>query len=159
MDERCPSCGCVLKYRAHSMRISLATLAQQRAIVEEARAREDDGFVRERLDAHGYREAWVLSYACPGCGRLGSHCGTEYSQKEAETRAERQNEAAARPEATTREAADWKGEARRRAEADARRFADLLLSRFPEWAPYVRFIAVGDRRRRMSGKPWRGSTR
>lgn len=94
---------------------------------------------KERIAPYGYREAWVLSRKCIGCGSSWGRFKPEYTQAEAEALAADLSRAAQTDEAR-REAADWRGEVRRRAERDARTFAELLLARFPEWEPYVRFV-------------------
>jgi hypothetical protein len=137
LDTRCHYCGCLLTYSAAPLRKSLATREQQRAIFEAASP--DAEAVRDQLAAFGHRTVWIISYRCPGCGMLGSHVGTTYSRPEAEAIAAAQNARAQSREAV-REAADWRQEVSRRAENDARCFARLFSTRFPEWAPHLRLV-------------------
>lgn len=141
--ERCSYCGCVLAYKASYTKQSLATPRQQKAILDEVVATHGwEGFrenVKQRLAPYGYHEAWVLKSMCTGCGGWRLPSKPEYSQAEAEAIAAERSRAAETDEAR-HEAADWRNEVRRRAKRDARLFAELLLARFPEWEPYVRFV-------------------
>lgn len=136
---RCDYCGCVLKSRAQRSRASLATREQQRAIIEEAYAAKDWASIRPRLAAHGHRVFWTIAFTCPGCGMRGDRFTPEHTQPEAEAVAAVQNRAAETARAA-QEAAGWSHEVRRRLLRDARHFADLLLSRFPEWERHLQFV-------------------
>ena len=138
--ERCRYCGCIVHYWASPRQESLATPEQKRAFTREAVAAGNLRLYTERIAPYGTRTTWGIGFKCPGCGASGGTHVPEYAEDEAESVAAAQNQLSETAEAA-REALNWKSKVRSRTEREARHFAGLLLSRFPEWKPLLRFVA------------------
>ena len=157
MRERCYYCGCLLRYRPSRVRESLIPAPERAAIFWQLRATEPweraHELYRARIEPYGYRDYWVISTKCPGCGTgVGDH-RIRYSQAEAESIAEAHNHKLGAAVAA-QEVSGWQDRVRGWAEADGCRLADLLLSRFPEWAPFVQLIPAAEMTAEPGTKNW-----
>lgn len=162
MRERCYYCGCVLRYRPSRTRENLMPAGERKALFRELMAKEPferaRELYREHIEPYGYREYWVISTKCPGCGRGTGDYRIQHSQDEAERIADAHNWKGETAEAV-REVSGWQDRVRRWAEADGRQLAELLLSRFPEWTPHIQLTPASEMTAEPGTRNWDCSLR
>lgn len=121
------------------MRARKASLPRNRSALLDEFGKADIKTISERHAAYGYRFYWTIRYSCSGCSSSHTPFNHKYLKEEAEAIAAEQNRFAETPE-SKEEAANWRLRVRGYAEEEVGRFREMLLSRYPDWLPFAKFV-------------------